>query len=243
VEQGGAVYASGRSGLQNLRDLLGIEPGALAHTEENVTYMTPLAEGAAFFPGSGGQYPLTVLGCQWLVQAAPAAETLATVTLPYTHPQAARFASIHSNPPGIATAHPAMILHRYGQGKTLWVAGCVEARGEKAQADAFAQGVDFLAEGRYAHRLEGPPAVEAVCFAPPDGILASFLNTQEALPPVEAHGVRLTVATQGRKAVKVLLLPEEAELPFTEAEGFVTFTAPAIGVFRMVKVVLGGGIS
>ena len=54
------------------------------------------------------------------------ATVIATVTLPYTRQDISKFASIHSDPPGIKTDIPAILYTEYGKGKVLWSALPVE---------------------------------------------------------------------------------------------------------------------
>ena len=61
------------------------------------------------------------------VTAHPGTEVLATVTLPWTHPTEARYAAILTDPPGVATASPAVVRHRYGKGQVIYCAGVIES--------------------------------------------------------------------------------------------------------------------
>ncbi|MDR1599651.1 MAG: alpha-L-fucosidase [Oscillospiraceae bacterium] len=240
IRRGGAVYASGFSGLANLSDALGLED--LGETEQTVTYMAPTEKGVSIFAGATAEYPLTVMGRQRVVKALPGAEVYATITLPYTDPgDNSRFASIHSNPPGIPTGHPAMVVNHYGKGKTAYMAASIERRGEKAQSDAFIAAIDLLSGGSYSVELDAPPAIEAIVFADQAMMNISLLNTQTTLPPVKAHGVRVAASLSGRRVEDVLLLPDETPIPFTEQDGKVSFEAPPLDLFCMIRVALRPG--
>jgi hypothetical protein len=236
VRAGGAVYASGHSGITNLGDLFGIRP--MGETSQEMTYMAPNTEGKRYMRESSLKYPLAVDGKQQVVEALNGAEVLAVTVLPYTEKTGTQhFASIHSNPPGVPTDNPAMIRNTYGKGRVFWIAGTVESRNERYQNDMFIACINDLTAGAYTVRLEAPPATEAVCFAQDTGIIISVLNTQTTLPPVIAHGLRLKVSLKGMSCAKVLLLPKETEIAFTEKDGMVSFDLPPLELFYMFKVV------
>ena len=128
VREGGALYASGRTstitteGVRRadflLADLFGVS--YVGETRESFTYIAP-AEGAGeLFSGYSAKWPLAVEQSQCMVQARDGARVLGYTVLPYTDPaEPRRFASIHSNPPGIATGYPAVVLNHYGQGQAI----------------------------------------------------------------------------------------------------------------------------
>ena len=72
-------------------------------TEEQFTYIAPLAGEEAWLPEVTAGAPLTVPGAQVLVTAEDPATVKAHVALPFTKPRERAFASIHSNPPGKTT--------------------------------------------------------------------------------------------------------------------------------------------
>jgi hypothetical protein len=236
VKAGGRVYASGRSGTQNLGDLFGIE--RIGETTQDFTYMAPTEAGKKYLADSSPQYPLAINWKQQIVRALPGAEVLAVQVLPYTEKTgAAEFASIHSNPPGVPGTNPAMVRKNYGQGRVIYTTGVIENRSEMYQSRAFIACIEDLLDGKHSTDLEAPPAAEAVCFAQEGGIIASVISTQTVLPPVTAYGLRLSLDLKGRSCAKVLHLPDEAEIAFTQSAGRVTFELPPLELFHMFKVV------
>ncbi|MDR1105490.1 MAG: alpha-L-fucosidase [Treponema sp.] len=235
VESGGRVYASGRTGLSNLADVFGIEP--LGETEQQFTYMAPAGEGRRYFAGSSSRYPLAIHGAQQIVKAMPGARVLAFLVLPWTKStSSAHFASIHSDPPGPVTDNPAMICNSFGKGKVIWAAGPIEAHNQGAQDRVFTACADDLLDHACSVVFEAPPSVEAVCFAQEDGIIVSVLTTQTTLPPVTAHGLRMTVDLKGRSCEKIVLLPKQTGIRYTESDGRVCFDLPPLELFHMFKV-------
>jgi hypothetical protein len=236
VKAGGKVYASGHTGLTNLGDVFGIE--AAGETTQELTYMAPTDQGKEFFPDSSAKYPLAVNKAQQIVKPLPGAEVLATQVLPYTEKTGtAIFAAIHSNPPGKPTKDPSMIRNRFGQGTVFWAAGPIEGSNHNFQDKVFINCVEDLLDHKTALVFEAPPSVEAVCFSQDSGIIISVITTQTTLPPVTAHGLRMTVDLKGKSCAKVLHLPDQVETAFTESDGKVKFEIPPLELFHMFKVV------
>lgn len=135
VEEGGRLYLSGGLCPELIESLLGAHvSGFTAHTR---TYMAPTAEA----PGLLGAWfdadaPLPCEGSLPLLEEARG-QVLATVTLPYTRQDEGQFASIHSNPPGIPTDSPAVLLRSLGKGRVLWSAYPLEAPDSPAARRAF----------------------------------------------------------------------------------------------------------
>jgi hypothetical protein len=232
VEQGGAVYASRHSGLENLTDVLGYEP---IGKHPSISYIAPAGNGSRFFLEPNPKYPLMLKKPQRLVKARPGTEVLATVTLPY-HGEEGCFASIHSSPPGVPTDHPAIIAGRFGKGRTVYATGAIESSSHQMHKETFLRLIRDLAGNSFAFSVEGPAAIEAIAFQQNDGILVNLLNTQTVLPAVAAHGVKVTVDLGGKTATKVLSLPTEKELPFTTQGSNVTFSVPPVQMLEMCKV-------
>jgi hypothetical protein len=231
VRDGGAVYASGDSGIDLLGDVLGLKPTPAREAE---SYISPV-EKSGIFPKIR---PMSA-GTQRIAEALPGARVLAKIALPYTDPSDfSRFASIHSNPPGRKTEHPAVIANGYGKGKSIWMAGAIESRGEKEQSDAFANAIGYLIGGEFSHCLEAPPVAEAVVFDAGTHLIASILNVQEILPAVALHGAKLKVALIGRSVDRVLLLPDETELAFDMEGGYVVIALPPVELLVMVKILV-----
>src|SRR5690606_29050523 len=79
-------------------------------TSEGFTYMAPEHGKERLFGGFTARHPLGLDQPQMRVALRPGAQSWATIVLPYTHPDDwERFASIHSNPPGIPTSDPAVV--------------------------------------------------------------------------------------------------------------------------------------
>jgi hypothetical protein len=91
--------------------------------------------------------------------AAPGADVLATVTLPFGYPASGSqegedFASIHSSPPWIETGRPGVVRNRYGSGEAIYCALPVEREQLEGSRNVFHHLIGLL--------LPEPSRVEAV---------------------------------------------------------------------------------
>lgn len=241
VERGGALYASRWTSLVcadgtrqadfMLGDVLGVTWDA--ETQEAYTYMAPAPGSEALFEGYDAAHPLGLGTPQMVVRARPTTETLATITLPYTDPaDPERFASIHNNPPGRPTTHPAAVLSRYGAGRSLYIAGAVEA--VEAHADVFLRMVRLLADD-FTFAADAPRCVEITAMRQParNRMLVSLVNFQKDMPNIPVRGIMVSVKLNGATPRRVLLLPEGAEWPFEVTSGRVKFAAPELETLRV----------
>jgi hypothetical protein len=257
VESGGGLYASGRTDLALLADVFGVSTEG--ETAETVTYITPTPRGRDLLAGIDPRYPLSVsgpstslggsslegavgTGRQVKAKAAAADDVMATLTLPYTDPSDTRkIASIHSNPPGIATDYASVVYHRFGKGRAIWVAAPLEMAVQQPHKEAFAQMVRTLAAAPFSFEVDAPPAVEVIVFHQPDRkrFLINLVNEQELLPPVPVRDLAVRIRLDGRRPVRAALLPEESALPFRVTGGCVEVVISRLDVFQMVLVDCG----
>lgn len=239
VKSGGGLYASDWTSLTDkqgrrgdnfmLSDVFGVD--FKQFSDEDFTYMAPVGHPHLFGVYSGS-YPFSLRQSQAVTEKHPAAETLAYVVLPYTKPDDyKRFASIHSNPPGRPTTHPAIILNRYGQGRSLYAAGAIEATPH--HSEIFANLIRLLADKPFVFESDAPKPVEITVFHQPDKkrYLISLLNIQEELPnvPVEAIEVKMNIP---QKAIGLLDVGTEKTWPFETQDNSVRFKTGRFQTFQ-----------
>jgi hypothetical protein len=252
VARGGGLYASGNTDLTHLSDVFGVSTEGEA--TETVTYMTPTSRGRDLLAGVDPKYPLSVFapepplggsifeplpasGRQVKARAANEDEVMATLTLPYTDPTDSRkIASIHSNPPGIATDYASVVYRRFGKGKVIWVAAPLEAAPQQPHKDAFANMVRTLASAPFSFAADAPPAVEVTVFHQPDRkrYLVNVVNEQELLPPVSVSDIAVRVRMGGKRATRAALLPAESPLPFDVKGDYAEVVVPRLDIFQML---------
>ncbi len=247
VAQGGRLYVARSTSLLTtagekqadflLADVLGVR--WLGQTLEEVTYMAPTPAGEAVFSPCTAAQPLTIMGSQMQVTASAAAQVLATVTRPYTDPKdPTRFGSAISNPPGIATAFPAVVLNRFGEGQTLYVAGCLERMEHDAHREIFRQLLGLLMPCAALLVTDAPKAVEILLYdqVPSRCLLIAVLNFQAELPNIPVSGIRLRVRLDGRRPDRLRCLPEGSDWPFAVAAGYLELVLPRLDTFMLLAV-------
>jgi hypothetical protein len=237
VADGGGLYASGHTSADLLADVFGI--AAEGETTERVTYMTPTAKGRTLMPGIDPGYPLTVLGPQVKARALKDTAAAALLVLPYTDPaDLTKLASIHSNPPGVATNFCAVTYRSYGKGRVVWVAAPIEAAEQEPHRRVFAHMLRELAAGPFSFEATGPAAVEVTVFHQADRkrYLIGVINEQEDLPPIPVHDVAVRLRMEGKRAVRAVLLPDEQPLSFVARDGEIELAVPKLDIFCMLMV-------
>lgn len=124
VNNGGMLYFSGGKATKLLEEFFGAK--CVGDTEETVTYIAPVTDNAAGFGRFNNDYPISYPYSMPMVEGVEKADVIANITLPYTLQNTTAFASIHSNPPGIKTEMPAMVVKNFGKGRVFWSAAALE---------------------------------------------------------------------------------------------------------------------
>lgn len=244
VRNGGTVYASKYTSLQHsngtrpgdfmLSKILGIK--YLGETSESFTYIAPDENYQHLFEEYHREYPLGLEESQVSISVFPDSEVWATTTLPFSHPDDwENFASIHSNPPGQPTNAPAIVFHRYGSGKTIYVTAALEKY--PTFRKIFANIIRHLCPTP-SFEVSAPPVIEVTAFWQGEykRHIVSLLNFQAEQPNVPVRDVKVTLRTEGKKVKRVSLLPEGLPISFTSDSHAVTFFSPEIAVLRMFSI-------
>lgn len=249
VRNGGILYASGPSSLQIvdqpaprflLEDVLGVRyTGSLG---TSMTFLTPKnAEMAKLiWPQENASFPGSMVKAETLAGA----EVVAAATLPLVAPDegyaiGAHFAQIWSNPPALeAGKDPGIVINSFGKGKAIWVAAPIEKLDGAAAGALLRHLLQSALPAPYKFEADANVAVEVTVYRQEQKqqLLVALLNMQEDTPgvPVDAT-VRVQIPGGGR-AKRVLQLPEQKEITFTETGSYVQFYVPAFDVLSMVLV-------
>lgn len=233
VNRGGNLYISGPVGHPRLQKLLGIE--VTGRTAHQFTYMRPTEEGMAIFEGFGSLTPLTVPMAQMTARITdPEGVTvLATRVLPYTLTDTEDFAAIHSNPPGIYTDEPCVILKDTGKGKLLWSAAPIEMSRPFMSRQVFTRMIrSLITESVYTSNV--PKFVEVIGWEKDGSDYFAVINEQEESPVVPMHDIYIDVKKPDKKAV---LLPEGTELQTEVLGDTLRIYLPKVEIFRMIRLV------
>jgi hypothetical protein len=245
VAKGGRLYASGATSLiapdgahdaLRLGEVLGV--AWQGETREVLTYMSP-APGTTLGTFTEGR-PLTVHEKQARVRVvAPDATVHATVTLPYTDPTDARYASLLTDPPGRPTADPAIVGNAWGRGRTIYAAAPIECEPHASQRDVFASLVTSLAPRPLAFETDAPPCVEVTLFRQKGRFVAHLVSVQADAPPVPVRDIHLRVRTGGAKVAGVVLEPEGTSVPWRMEGDGVVIDAPVLNAHAVLRIDLG----
>lgn len=236
VEDGGILYLSGVEDVRVIERLLDAE--FVRYTEETAVYMAPTALGQQYFGTFTDKYPFPTETSLPVISVQDA-EILATMTMPYTKPTERRFASIHSNPPGIPTDIPALLAKKRGRGTVLWSAAPIENDHRRAHRRLLLSLIGgYLDLQSLSIRTDAPRQVELVTFRREQDTLISavdLLCTDELLP---VPG--FTVAVQCDRPTHVIRIGgrdrADAELPFTYEDGYVHFSVDRLVMFEMYRI-------
>lgn len=244
VKNGGTLYASKYTSLVTpdgekhsdflLGDVLGVSYAG--ETQERFTYIAPAQGQAALFGDATAQYPVGLRGTQIKVNARPGAQVLGTLTLPFTDTaEAVDFASIHSDPPGITTDSPALVINRYGKGQAIYVAGELEL--SDAYRDLFIRLLRMAAPA-FTFEAEAPKVVEITAFHQPEQrrYIACLVNFQQELPNIPVHGITLRLDVGDAPATRVLALPQGAPVSWSTRDEKVVFDVASLQDFAMFAV-------
>ena len=242
VQSGGKLYASHTTSLVSkegvrhwdfaLADVFGVSYAG--ETAEDFTYIAPCQGSETLLGDYTAQHPAAIPSSQYLLSTHEGAKALGTLTLPYTNPsEPRRYASIHSNPPGICTAYPSIVINRYGSGLAVYSAARVEAL--STLEEVFAE-LLLLMEDRYTFRSDAPGAVELTAFHQPERrrYVIGAVNFQKELPNIPVDAITIRFRPPQRQPIsRLLLLPEEQEWPCRRSDDEVIFTVPRLDTLHM----------
>jgi hypothetical protein len=250
VASGGVLYASGPSSLDHrsrqerrflLEDVLGVKyRGKTGY--DRMTYLTPRDAqlGRAVWP----QDHVSFAGKMVQVEALPGTEVLATITPPFVDPEVGRaigshFAAIHSNPPALHPGtNPAVVVHSFGQGKTLWIAASMESKDEAVNIRLTEHLLRRVLSAPYRFELDAHPNVEMTLMHQPQSrrVLVSLLNMQQQMPPIAVPATVRIQMPAGRAPGKVLRVPDLRPLTFQKTGSYVAFKVEPFDTFFMALV-------
>jgi hypothetical protein len=260
VSNGGILFASGISSMsapddkqsgQNgsgasdgqerflLEDVLGVR--YLGRVGGRTTYLSPTNKELidAIWP----QENMGFNGPMVKVQAAPSAEVLATITLPFVDPEAGtalntRFAQIWSNPPASqAGQDPGIVINSFGKGKAVWTAASLELRSDAVNARIFTLLLKRVLQPPYRFEADSDRAVEITLFHQQDRrrLLVGMLNLQTQVPTIPVSATIRVQIPPGHRARRASLLPEQKDIAIAPAGSHVSLQVP---LFKLVSMVL-----
>lgn len=244
VAAGGCLWGSKFTSLidengirhENLRlgDVFGVR--LENETTETTTYVAPTDAGEPLFGPFTDKFPATLWGTQARVSPENGVEVLATLTLPYTQPGDKHYASVITEPPGIATTHPAVCVNSYGKGRALYTAGVVESWTHETLRDILVALLRYLDPLPPAFSSTAPRPVELTLFDQPERqrYVLNMTNFPAEFPVLPIHGIEISIRLVDREPVSLQVLPEGVELEYQRTEEGIVFRVEKLEQFLMI---------
>ncbi len=245
VENGGSLYVSGGTSILDpagvkhddfqLADVLGVSL-IEANWQPYNHYIAPTTtDWQPMFDGIDATYPAFQTGYGMRIAPHDGTTVLATTTLPWPTDDPSRFASIHSNPPWVTTDQAEIVLHEFGNGRTIYSASVIE--NSEIMEGPLISLLQSLA-GPPTCTVDAPPFVEMTLFHQPSGarFLLSLVNFPSELPGVPIHDIRVTLRI-APGVFAITQLPDSTPLDFVaDDDGTINFTIPKLETLAMIEV-------
>lgn len=230
VREGGTLYLSGLGNTELVEELTGHK--CIRISAKQNLYLAPKPELEDIFGGFNKKYPLPFETIAPIVESGDC-QVLATLTFPYTQPDDSRFASIHSDPPGVSTEIPAVTFNRYGKGKVLWSALPIENVEYEEYRRIFLRLIHMKGEPDYFFYTDAPVNVELTAFRNTNSttVNVTVFDNEAFATPVAPFHIKIRA-----EALAVYQLPERKELPFIVKKGYTVFQTDTIRIFSMYEI-------
>ena len=233
VKNGGKLYLSGKSNSKLMKEFFGAECVGLS--KEAKTYISPDESVYDLFATFNAQSPMPINYALPYFTVKDESVVKGRIKLPYTDPvNHLQYASIHSNPPGILTNYPAVMMTEYGKGKVVWVAGAIEQEDRVCFKEVFMNIVnDLVGKDNFTLKTSTSGTVECTAFKTDNAMIINFVelvNYEERLKK------DFTVEFKSDKAPKgIEVLPNDMSANFTYENGTVKLTG-VVGNHGTIKV-------
>ena len=233
VRAGGTLYFSGSACKTLLKRFF--EAEITGRTEEQIVYLAPKTCAERDFEYFNATYPLHFGGHAPIAEGIDQSFVIATVTLPYTRPDEKKFASIHSNPPGIATEIPAMAARDYGKGRVIWSALPIECMEIDDYRRILRNLIKHNCDWKPTLRSDAPDDVEMTVFADEDCLLVHTvqLNTAHTARKLADFSVSVHADFEPRR---VLRLPSREPITYQFKDHTVTFDIKEPRLFETFEI-------
>lgn len=234
VANGGNLYISGAENPKLLETLLDCK--VVGRTKEDQTYIGPIKEMEALFLDFNQKYPLMFQGTAPIIELKDNSSVMAYIVVPYTTPDDVRFAAIHSNPPGVVTEIPAVVMKNYGKGKVIWSGLCIEALSIYEYKEVVMNLIGLLkGDSNYSCSSDAPEYVEMTVFDNEHSTTVNLVDMREQPIAKEIESFEIRIKTD-KMPKKVVLLPEGTEISFLYEHGETYFVSEHLRVFDMYEI-------
>ncbi len=234
VRDGGCLYFSGVYEPVLLKELLGAD--YLGLTDHKRTYIAPEPRFEYLYGEFNAEYPMPFDFRLPKIKLSDNEGVAALITLPYTLTDERRFASIHSDPPGIKTEYPALIVRNYGSGRVIWSAACFESDGRIAYKKLLMSlAFEMSPRDSLSVLTSASKKVEIVTFDTAESKLVSVIDLEcdEEMRPHKPFDIMIKL---DKEPVGVFLLPQKNPVPFEYRDGYACFTTNELVMFDMYEI-------
>lgn len=232
VANGGHLYVSGDASLRDagghlhenfmLADVFGADFEGRFEIKPN--YIAPAVDSPLFGRYSR-KHPHMLRERLVKVKARDGARVLATVTLPVSDSSdRLHFSSAISDPPMVETAYPALIEKKYGRGRVVFSAGCIE---QDPIADNEALFLSLLRSllGEESVTVKAPSCVDHVLYEG-DGVLKlHLLNHQDIYPAIPVRDVEVAIRLPEGQRVRAVRDAIGGDVEWSVCDGRLTLKA------------------
>ena len=199
-------------------------------------YISPEKSYESDFGDFNQDYPLpfNVKGLTPIVKCV-SSEKIATITYPYTLYNETKFASIHSNPPGIATEKPEITVNNYGKGKVIWSAFSIESIEHPEYGKVLFNILKRISKYESKIQTNAPANIEITVFEAENDITVNTVMLNNESYEIAVYPFDISVKCD-RKPSGVLLLPVNKPVDFSYEDGCVTFKTKKLLTFDMYQI-------
>ena len=236
VSEGGVLMFSGATSPYFIEKVLG---GRIVEmSNSNTCYFSPAKEYESLFMDCNEDYPLHIGGRVPMLELQGEYKTLATLTLPYIVATETRFASIHSDPPGIKTNYPAVIEKKYGKGTVIYSISPIENEDYVTYRRIIHNFIDrYVGSDNLTVKADSPCNIETIVYKEKNCL---YVNNVLVLDPNEkptAIGFEIKIMT--RTAPKrITRIPSGEKIDFRYDGKYTRFYTKEMGIFDMYRIEL-----
>ena len=160
------------------------------------------------------------------------ARVLAHVKLPYTTQGNERFASIHSNPPGIMTGYPAVVYREIGKGRVLFSAMPIEKEPVGVYGRIL-RNLLYVLGLKLSLTATAPASVELVTFDTAATRTVGTVTLDQDQGPVAPFAVSMPWQSRPQRVRRI---SSGEELPFVYENGVLRFQTGTLDIFDLYEI-------
>lgn len=235
VENGGNFYFSGAEEPELIKRLLGAD--YVGMSDYRSVYVAPKNDWRKVFGEFNRDFPFPVNYRLPVVKNVAPEDVMAYITLPYTNPDERKFASIHSNPPGVPTRIPAVVCKKVGKGRVIWSAAPIEQDERVTFRALFARIVSYLLPKEERSLLsDAHRQAELVCYDLGDCLQVNAVDVFCTDERLALPNFKVSLKCDS-KPEKVRSVTKDKDIPFTYSDGYVKFNVRSLKMFEMFEIV------